>query len=340
MTTIAKPTLQTPSTRWPPGGARLTPLLIAAGACVAVAAPCLASGYQLFVLTMIAIYAIAILGLNILAGFNGQISLGQGAFFAIGAYVTGILLATETAPSWAAVPTAAICCFVVGFLFGFPALRLEGVYLGLATFSLAVTTPYVLKSHMLEPWTGGVQGLVLSKPQAPWGLPLSDDQWLYSVCIIVAVLAFWLGRNILSGRIGRAIVAVRDNPTAAEAMGIDLAITKSTTFAVSALYAGLAGALAALATEFVSPDTFTVTLSISLLVGSVIGGNTSIIGAPIGAAFVVLLPNLADQVSKAAPSAIFGIVLIGLVLVAPMGLVGLTRRIWTAHRSNRQAVAR
>jgi len=327
MTTIAKPSLETPCTRWPLGGARLPPLLIATGLCIAVAAPCLATGYQLFVLTMIAIYAIAILGLNILAGFNGQVSLGQGAFFAIGAYITGILLATETAPYWIAVPIAAVGCFIVGFLFGFPALRLEGVYLGLATFSLAVTTPYVLKSHTLEPWTGGVQGLVLSKPEPPWGLPLTDDQWLYGVCVVVALLMFWLGRNILTGRVGRAIVAVRDNPTAAEAMGINLAVTKSTTFAVSALYAGLAGALAALVTEFVSPDTFTVALSISLLVGSVIGGNTSIIGAPIGAAFVVLLPNIADQMSKAAPSAIFGIVLISLVLVAPTGIVGLAKRI-------------
>ncbi|WP_316398735.1 branched-chain amino acid ABC transporter permease [Bradyrhizobium sp. 33ap4] len=288
--------------------------------------PFLATGYQLFVLSSIAIYAIAILGLNILAGFNGQISLGQGAFFAAGAYVTGILLANEAAPYWVAIPVSAAGCFALGFLFGFPALRLERIYLGLATFALAVTAPYLLKSHALEPWTGGVQGLLLSKPHAPSPLKLTDDQWLYLLCITIAAVMFGTGRNIVTGRIGRALLAIRDNPTAAEAMGINLAITKSTAFAVAALYAGLAGSLSALATEFISPDTFSVALSISLLVGSVVGGNTSILGAPFGAAFVVLLPNVVDEISKAAPSAIFGAILIGIVLMAPTGMAGLAAR--------------
>ena len=210
-----------------PTGAQILILLGSAPACLA---PFLATGYQLFVLTSIAIYAIAILGLNILAGFNGQISLGQGAFFAAGAYVTGILLANEAAPYWVAIPFSAASCFALGFLFGFPALRLEGIYLGLATFALAVTAPFLLKSHALEPWTGGVQGLILSKPHAPSLLNLTDDQWLYILCVAITVAMVRIGRNIVTGRIGRALVAIRDNPTAAEAMGINLAITKSAAF--------------------------------------------------------------------------------------------------------------
>jgi branched-chain amino acid transport system permease protein len=301
-------------------------LAVFVGVSAACAAPIFASGYQLFILTMILIYGIAILGLNILTGYNGQISLGQGAFFAIGAYITAIILDAGVASYWLAIPVAATSCFALGFLFGFPALRLEGVYLGLATFALAMTTPSILKSHALERWTGGVQGLLLTKPEAPWGLPLTEDQWLYLMCLAIAIIVFSLARNILTGRVGRAIVAIRENPTAAEAMGINIAIVKSTTFAVSALYAGLAGGLSAIATQFISPDTFSVSLSISLLVGSVVGGATSVLGALLGAAFVVLLPNLADDVSKAAPSAIFGALLIGFVLVAPRGVAGLARR--------------
>jgi branched-chain amino acid transport system permease protein len=297
-------------------------------------APFVATGYQLFILTTVFIYAIAILGLNILTGFNGQISLGQGAFFALGAYAAGILLDAFGFPYWIAVPIAAGICFVAGFLFGRPALRLEGIYLGLATFALAVTTPHILKSHALEKWTGGVQGLVLQKPRAPWGARLSEDQWLYCVCLVIAAVMLVVARNILRGRIGRAIVATRDNPTAAEAMGIDIAMIKSLTFGVSALYAGLAGSLAAISTQFISPDSFTVQLSISLLVGSVVGGTTSIFGALFGAAFIVFIPNVADQVSKAAPSAIFGSLLIIFVFLAPTGIAGVARRAF-GGRSNK-----
>jgi branched-chain amino acid transport system permease protein len=136
------------------------------------------SSYRTFQLTLVMIYAIALLGLNILTGYNGQISLGHGAFYAMGAYCAAILMDKLGVPYWATLPAAAVLCFAAGFLFGLPALRLEGLYLALATFALGVAMPQLLKYKALEGWTGGVQGIVILKPEAPWGLPLNADQWL------------------------------------------------------------------------------------------------------------------------------------------------------------------
>ncbi len=144
--------------------------------------------YHLFQLTMVVVYAIAILGLSLLIGFNGQISLGHGAFYAIGAYTTAILMSTWDVPYWATLPVSAVVCAVVGFLIGLPALRLGGLYLALTTFALAVAVPQILKYKLFEDWTGGVQGLVIDKPDAPFGLPLSPDQWLYLFTLAVAAV--------------------------------------------------------------------------------------------------------------------------------------------------------
>ena len=281
--------------------------------------------YRLFQLTLLVAYALAILGLNIVTGFNGQISLGHGAFYAIGAYVTAILMDKYDVPYWATLPPSAMVCGVVGFLIGLPALRLAGLYLALTTFSLAVAIPQVLKHPLLEHWTGGVQGIVISKPTPPFGLPLSEDQWLYLFSLGVAVLVFVLARNLLRGRMGRAMIAIREQPLAAEAMGIDLALLKTGTFAISALVTGLAGSLGAIAIQFVAPDSFTVFLSIFLFVGLVVGGVASIAGAIPGAAFIVFIPNVADQISKSAPSAVYGVLLIALLYLMPTGVVGFAR---------------
>ena len=173
-------------------------------------------------------------------------------------------------PYWATLPAAGLVCLVVGFLFGLPALRLEGLYLALATFALAVATPQLLKYKLIEDWTGGVQGIVIIKPDAPFGLPLNPDQWLYYFTLAVAVAMFVFGWNLLRGRMGRAMIAIRDHPVAAETMGINAPLYKSLTFGVSALYTGVAGALGAIVVQFVAPDSFTVFLSISLLVGVVV----------------------------------------------------------------------
>ena len=173
------------------------------------ALPFLVSNYRTFQFTLVMIYSIALLGLNILTGFNGQISLGHGAFYAIGAYCTAILIDQAGMPYWATLPISGAVCLLVGFLFGLPALRLEGLYLALATFALGVSLPQLLKYHHFEKWTGGVQGIVIAKPNAPFDLPLKPDQWLYFFTLAVALVMFALAWNLLRGRVGRALSSIR-----------------------------------------------------------------------------------------------------------------------------------
>jgi len=294
--------------------------------------PFVVKNYRVFQFNLVLVYAIAVLGLNILTGYNGQISLGHGAFYAIGAYVAAVLMDRAGWPYWATAPVSGAVCFGLGFLMGFPALRLSGHYLALATYALALAVPQLLKYRHLEAWTGGVQGIVLAKPEAPLALRLFDqalspDRWLYFYTLAVAALMFLLAWNLLRGRIGRALVAIRDHPIAAAAMGINLPMFKSLTFGVSAAYAGVAGALGAIVVAFVSPDSFTILLSISLLVGVVVGGLASISGALFGAIFIQFVPNFADQISKAAPWAIYGAFLIGFMYLLPSGVTGVLRKL-------------
>ncbi|HZB94091.1 MAG TPA: branched-chain amino acid ABC transporter permease [Stellaceae bacterium] len=287
--------------------------------------PFVITSYQLLLATQVIVYAVALLGLNILTGYNGQFSLGHGAFYAIGAYTTAILLDKTGIPYWATIPVAGFVCLAVGFLFGLPALRLEGHYLALATFALAIATPQLLKFKDFDSLTGGVQGIVINAPDTPFGLPIRDDQWLYFFCLFWTIPLFVIAWNLLRGRTGRALVAIRDHPLAAQSMGIDTATYKSITFGVSAMYTGIAGALGALLAQFVSPDSFDLFLSIRFLVGIVVGGLASMTGAFFGAIFVEFVPNLADLVSKAAPQAIYGAVLIGCMYLMPTGVMGLIR---------------
>jgi branched-chain amino acid transport system permease protein len=315
-------------------------LLIALLLLAACALPFFLSNYSTFQLTMVLVYAIALLGLNILTGYNGQISLGHGAFYAIGAYATAVLMDKFGWPYWATLPVAAAVCLLAGFLFGLPALRLEGPYLALATFALAVALPQILKYKHLEQWTGGVQGIVIMKPDSPiaslFGQKMNSDRWLYFVTLFVTVLMFVIGWNLLRGRIGRALIAIRDQPVAAASMGIDNAMYKSLAFGVSAMFTGVAGALGAIAVAFVAPDSFTVFLSLSLMVGMVIGGLASIWGAFFGALVVQFVPNVADHISKAAPGAIYGAMLILFMYVMPTGIVGAIRLAWGKLRRRRQ----
>ena len=281
------------------------------------------SDYHLFQMTMVVVYALAILGLAILTGINGQISLGHGAFYAIGAYTTAILMVSWNVPYWATLPISALVCATVGFLVGLPALRLGGLYLALVTFAMAVSVPQLLKYKLFEDWTGGVQGIVLLKPDAPFGVTLNPDQWLYLFTFVVGAALFLAASNLVRSRIGLAMMAIRDQPLAAEAMGIDLARYKTLTFGVGALFAGVGGALGAIAVGFVSPDSFTIALSLTLFVGMVIGGASSISGAIYGAVFIVFMPNLAEEISKAVPGAIFGLILILFMFFAPGGIASL-----------------
>jgi branched-chain amino acid transport system permease protein len=290
---------------------------------IAAALPFTMSGFRLYQFTQVFVYAIALLGLNMLTGYSGQISLGHGAFYALGAYTTAIMIDRWAIDYLWTLPMAAVICLVAGFLFGIPALRLEGLYLALATFALALAIPQILK--YFEHWTGGSQGIVLSKPEAPWGLPLTPDQWLYFVSLAVMLVLFLLARNLLGGRTGRAIVAIRDNPIAAQAMGINTALYKSLTFGVSAAYTGVAGALSAFVVAFVAPDTFNVFLSLTFLVGIVVGGLASVAGPIFGGFFIQFVPNWAQDISKAAPWAIYGVFLILFMYVMPRGIAGALR---------------
>jgi branched-chain amino acid transport system permease protein len=328
--TLPKPSAGA-GTRWL-GIAAIAALLV-----LACLVPFVVSSYRLLQLTSVVIYSIALLGLNILTGYNGQISLGHGAFFAIGAYTTAILLERTGIPYWATIPIAGAICLVVGFLFGLPALRLEGHYLALSTFALAVATPQLLKFRLLEHWTGGVQGTYVPSFKAPFGLPLAWDQWLYLMALAFAVVLFVLARNLLRGNTGTAIIAIRDHPVAAASMGINIALYKSLTFGVSAMYTGIAGALGAMVAQFVSPDSFSIFLSLGFLVGSVIGGVASISGAVFGAFFIEFIPNFADQISKAATWAVYGSFLIAFMYLMPTGVAGFLARIWKRARALRVA---
>jgi len=295
--------------------------------------PDLISDYRLFLVSTMIIASIAVLGLNLLTGFNGQISLGHSAFYAVGAYTAAILMDKLDMPYYATLPIAAVLSFIVGYLFGLPALKLEGHYLALATFALALSVPQILKYKWLEDLTGGVQGIVLSKPEAPFGLPLTDDQWLYYYCLIVMVVLYWAAANILNSRSGRAMMAIRDQYMAADTMGINTARYKTVTFGISAAYTGIAGALSASAIAFVAPDSFNFFLSIKFLIGLVVGGVGSLAGSVVGGIFYVLVDNSAQALSTFVKNdiglpfdlsayTVFGILLILLMYLMPMGIVG------------------
>jgi branched-chain amino acid transport system permease protein len=297
--------------------------ILLVGILLAIAVPFAAKSFLVFQLTLVLVYAIAICGLNLLTGFNGQFSLGHGAFYAIGAYTAAILMEHGGVSYVWTIPAAGLVCFVAGFLFGLPALRLEAIYLALATFALAVAAPQILKLSPLEHWTGGVQGIVILKPDAPFGLPLNQDQWLYFFTLGVALAMFFAAHNLVHSRTGRAIMAIRDNPIAARSMGINTALYKTLTFGVSALYTGVAGALGAIVVQFVAPDSFTFSLSIAFLVGLVVGGVGWIPGALFGGAFVLFVPNVAESVSKGLSGAVYGAILILIIYVMPSGVAGL-----------------
>jgi branched-chain amino acid transport system permease protein len=305
---------------------------------IACVLPFVLSNYRTFQAALVLVYAIALLGLNILTGYNGQISLGHGAFYAVGAYVAAILMDQAGCPYWATIPLAGAVCLLMGFLFGLPALRLEGLYLALATFALGISMPQLLKYKHLEKFTGGVQGIVIVKPDPPEflqsiGIKLNQDQWLYFFVLAVALVMFLIGWNLLRGRVGRALIAIRDHHTAADVMGINTSLYKSLAFGVSAMFTGVAGALGAIAVQFVAPDSFNIFLSITFLVGVVVGGLASLSGALYGALFIQFVPNIADEISKAAPWAIFGIFLIAFVYVMPTGVAGAVRMILARRKS-------
>ena len=231
-------------------------------------------------------------------------------------------------PWFVAVPLAAAVCFVFGLLFGWPSLRLKGHHLALATFALALATPQILKHRSVDSWTGGVQGVMVFMPPPPSWLPLGREGFTYAVVLLFFLVSFFAISALFRSRMGRAIVAVKENPIAAASMGVDLTRVKLATFAISCMVTGLAGALYTLITEYVSPDSFSLMLSILLLVGVVIGGAGTMLGPIIGATFIQFVPRYAEQISQSAPSAIYALFLIAVVFFMPNGVVGFVSKVF------------
>lgn len=316
---------------WRAGG--LLTLVVAAAA-----VPMVTSDFQLFRVTNLLIYAVALLGMNILVGYNGQISLGHGAFYAIGAYVAAMLIVHAGVPHWAVLPLAGAVCLVLGFLFSLPVLRLSTVHLAMATFAVGVVLPSIAKWKWLEPWTGGGQGMGIDTPTVPFGLPLGYEQWLYLLALLTLVLAFVLASNLLHGRVGRAAIAIRDHPIAAQSMGVDTVVYKATIFGISAMLVGIAGALAALSIRYVAPGMFGVFLSFGFLIGIAVGGLASLSGALYGAlvlqSIFLVVGVTAQSLQTSRTPLIYGLALIIFLCLFPNGIAGLVHHGW--HRVRRR----
>ena len=286
--------------------------------------------------------AIAACGLNLLTGYNGQISVGHGALYGVGAYTTGILITRLDIPLLSATVASAVVCFIAGVIIGLPALRIKGLYLALVT--LAVATLFPLIVEQFSGLTGGGGGLQITSPQMYRGEMrerpikfespfegLANDQWKYFVFLGITILCFILSRNLIKSRVGRSLVAVRDNEIAAEVSGVPVARVKILTFGVSAALAGVGGSLFALDQSQIYPSSFTIVVSIYFLVAVVVGGAASIVGPAIGAVFYglfsdVLVQQLPERVQPGR-AVILGVLLIILMLVAPGGVVGIHRTV-------------
>jgi branched-chain amino acid transport system permease protein len=303
---------------------------------VVLVLPSFVSDFRSLELAQIGIFYIAILGLNVLTGYTGVISLGHSAFMAIGAYTTAILVADHGVKDLYTIPLAGLIAFAAGFAFGIPALRLSGPYLALATFGVAVSTPIVIKKF--DHFTGGTGGINLfESPNLTgaffgvhvFGRTLTFNDWIYYLTWAIALGLFLVAWVISVSPFGRALRAVRDNEIAATASGVWGASHKTLAFAISAFYAGVAGSLLAIWANSVQPGAFPADRSISLLVGLAVGGLGSLVPLVAGAAFLVYLPTWAQDLSKApgVPAVIYGAVLIVLMIVIPTGFGGLLRRL-------------
>jgi branched-chain amino acid transport system permease protein len=305
--------------------------LVAAALLVPVAflLPRVVGDFRLFQLATVGVYFIAILGLAILTGWSGQISLGHGAFMAIGAYTSAILVSHHGWTDWHTIPVAGLITGVAGLLMGIPALRLSGLYLALATFALAVSVPSMIRKW--ESQTGGSSGLFLN---------LHSNAWLYRTTWIVAGVLYLAAWVLLRGKFGRALRAVRDSEIAAASSGINLAFVKTVAFGISAFYAGVAGSLLGITAAYVNPNSFPVSLSIYLLVGFVVGSLGGLLPMLVGAAFVEYVQVYASKIAPekpGVPTLVFGMALI-LAVFAVAAIRRATDR-WHTVRTQRGPAA-
>ncbi|MCS7281053.1 MAG: branched-chain amino acid ABC transporter permease [Desulfobacterota bacterium] len=256
--------------------------------------PFVFGSYGLYVLNHVGIYAIAAVGLNILIGFTGQISLGHGAFFGVGAYTCAILMTRLGVPFILAVICGGIMTALVGLIFGIPSSRLKHLYLTISTLAGQFILEYIFVHW--KSLTGGTEGIILPKATI-FGFTLKGDRAFFYVIFICFVLFLWLAKNIIRTRYGRAFIAIRDNDQAAEGMGIPIFRYKLLSFGISSFYAGFAGALWAAYTGSITPEPFTFLLSIEFIAMIIIGGLGSITGSVFGATFITLLNELLSQLA-------------------------------------------
>ena len=305
--------------------------------------PFVSSIYVLYLINTIGIYAIAAIGLNLLIGYTGQISLGHGAFFGVGAYAAAILATKVGFPILVAVPTAGVVTAAVGMVFGLPSVRLKHLYLCIATLAGQFIIEYVLVQW--DDLTGGAEGLIVSGATL-FGLDLGGDRVFFYVVFGSLVMMIWIAVNLIRTRIGRAFIAIRDNDRAAEGMGIPVFGYKLLSFAVSSFYAGFAGALFVCYTMSITPEPFNLGLSIEFVAMIIIGGLGSIPGALFGTVFVVSLNEILSQLTEylmnvggstgvaitIAPlrEFIYGLAIVLFIIFEPKGLA----EVWRIVRSN------
>jgi branched-chain amino acid transport system permease protein len=292
-----------------------------AAAVVVALLPRFMSSYHALEWAYVGIYFTALLGLNVLTGYSGQVSLGHGAFMAIGGYTSAILIAHHGMRDVWTIPLAGLVAGGVGLAFGLPALRLTGLYLALATFAVAVAFPALVRKF--EHFTGGNAGLVLT---------LHTNDWLYYLSWSIAGAGLLVGWLVLATPIGRSFRALRDSEVAAISSGISPALYKTLAFGISSFYAGIAGSLVAISTAYVSPQTFPITLSLFLVVGLAVGGLGSLPGSIVGAILIQFLPTYASHVSQQAPQVIEGAILVGVMLLLPGGAAGLLRLVQSSRQ--------
>ncbi|GAA1466022.1 branched-chain amino acid ABC transporter permease [Microbacterium thalassium] len=273
--------------------------------------------------TLVMIWTIVGLGLNLLVGFGGQVSLGHSAFFAMGAY--SVVIAGQAGwPHPLTLVVAGAVPFVIGYLIGLPALRLKGLQLGLVTLAMAIATPSAIRA--LGDLTRGNRGIAIDADPPAW-VALEHDQWVFYLALACAGLAYLVTRRLARGRLGRSFVAVRDAELVAETLGVDVWQTKTRLFAASAVYAGVAGGLYALLLEFIGPENFGLAMSISFVTLIVVGGLATVPGAVLGALFVQYVPTWTSALSASATGVTYGVVLMVFAFFVPYGLVGLLRGI-------------
>jgi ABC-type branched-subunit amino acid transport system permease subunit len=283
--------------------------------------PNVADNYMIYIGARMFVYILVALGLNLLTGYAGQVSLGHAAFFAIGAYTAAILAEALQWPFILCVIAAALCSAVVGYMLGLPCLRLSGLYLAMATLGFTLIVQEMLLQ--LSVITHGSEGMSVPKASI-LGFDFDSDYRKYYLLYGVTIVMLILARNLVRGRTGRAWLALRENERAAEAMGVNLAQYKTIAFAISAFYTGLAGALSAFLVGFLDPQEFSFFLSIQFITIIILGGLASLLGSVLGAGFLIILPELLAGLDVW-QALVYGVIMVLTIIFMPFGLSGAIR---------------